>query len=78
MVGAFRSLRSKRFRVVSEQRKTKERRGAGFSGLVAGKKNRALTNVPCSDTARKRRRKRLLSRLGVPSSVYNVFLMEGR
>ena len=28
-------LRSKRFRVVSEQRKTEERRGTGFSVLAA-------------------------------------------
>ena len=37
-MGAFRSLRSKRFRVVSEQRKTEEWRWMGFSGLAAPKK----------------------------------------
>ena len=34
------SLRSKRFRVVSEQRMTKERRGTGFSVLAVRKMER--------------------------------------
>ena len=37
------SLRSKRFGVVSEQRKTDERRGTGFSVLAARKMERELT-----------------------------------
>ena len=34
------SLRSKRFRVISEQRQTEERRGTGFSVLAARKMER--------------------------------------
>ena len=51
----IRSLHSKRFRVVSGQRKTKERRGTGFSVLAARKMEReppfftrSLTVVPRS------------------------------
>ena len=42
-------LRNKRFRVVSEQRKTEERRGAGFFLIWSREKwNVSLTLVPCS------------------------------
>ena len=39
MKRALSSLRSKRFRVVSEQRNTEERRGTGFSVLAGEKWN---------------------------------------
>lgn len=53
------SLRGKRFRVVSEQRATEERRGTGFSVLVARKIERewSLILITCSESARKHLRK---------------------
>ena len=45
MKRALSSLRSKRFRVVSEQRNTEERRGTGFSVLAARKMEREPSNA---------------------------------
>ena len=45
MKRALSSLRSKRFRVVSEQRKTEERRGTGFPVLAARKMEREPNNA---------------------------------
>ena len=45
MKRALSSLCSKRFRVVSEQRKTEERRGTGFPVLAARKMEREPNNA---------------------------------
>ena len=45
MKRALSSLRSKRVRVVSEQRNTEERRGTGFSVLAARKMEREPSNA---------------------------------
>ena len=45
MKRALSSLRSKRFRVVLEQRNTEERRGTGFSILAARKMEREPSNA---------------------------------
>ena len=45
MKRALSSLRSKRFRVVSEQRKTEERQGTGFSVFAARRMEREPNNA---------------------------------
>ena len=45
MKRALSSLRSKRLRVVSEQRNTEERRGTGFKILAARKMEREPSNA---------------------------------